>query len=51
MLLITNFLELRWQIANMPSPCHASTMALRSRFQKGIYVAWLGIGRGTALYV
>jgi hypothetical protein len=50
MLLITNFLELRWQIANIPSPCrdltttlprpyHDPAIALRSHFQKGIFVA------------
>jgi hypothetical protein len=42
-----------WQVANMPStchltlpppPCHEPAMALRGRFQKGIFVAWQGNG-------
>jgi hypothetical protein len=56
MLLITNFLEIdvvaakrpkagkspTWRL--MPSPCHDPAMALRSHFQKGIFVAWQGNG-------
>jgi hypothetical protein len=61
MLLITNFLELgvvaarghklasREHAVNMPSRlCHEPAMALRGRFQKDIFVAWKGNGRGTA---
>jgi hypothetical protein len=52
MLLITNFLDWacyhkeakRWQVANVPSPCQYPAMALGSRFQKGIFVAWQGNG-------
>jgi hypothetical protein len=44
-----NFLELgvasRQYAANMPSPCRRDpAMALRGRFQKGIFVAWQGNG-------
>jgi hypothetical protein len=60
MLLITHFLELgvviRQHAANMPRTCrhpaaatlprtcHEPAMALRGRFQKGIFVAWQGTG-------
>jgi hypothetical protein len=52
MLLITNCLELgvvaatgqklasRKHAITLPRPCHDLAMALRSRFQKGIFVAW-----------
>jgi hypothetical protein len=59
MLLMINFLELgvvaaraiSWQVANMPPPCHEPAMALKGRFQKGIFVAWQGNGMGTAWHV
>jgi hypothetical protein len=35
----------------MLSPCQAPAVALRGRFQKGIFVAWQGNGMGTAWYV
>jgi hypothetical protein len=43
MLLITNCLE-RWQIANMPSPCHGLEKSLSEKHIRGM--AW-----GTAWYV
>jgi hypothetical protein len=56
MLLITNFLELGVVAAMRPktgksptcrlkpSPCRDPAMALRSRFQKGMFMAWQGNG-------
>jgi hypothetical protein len=59
MLLITKFLELRAvaprgrklasrqhavSCRHLPRPCHDPVFALRSRFQKGIFVAWQGNG-------
>jgi hypothetical protein len=56
MLLITNFLELgvvaargrnqasRQHAVTLPSPCRDPAIALRGRFQKGIFVAWQGTG-------
>jgi hypothetical protein len=49
MLLITNFLELgvvsrQHAVTLPPRPCHEPAMALRGRFQKGIFVAWQGNG-------
>jgi hypothetical protein len=55
MLLITNFLELgvvaargrklasRQHAVTLPRSFHDPAMALRSRFQKGIFVAWHGM--------
>jgi hypothetical protein len=63
MLLVTNFLELgvvaardrklasRQHDATLPHPCHDTAMALRGRFQKGIFEAWQGNGVETAWYV
>jgi hypothetical protein len=59
MLLITNFLEHRVVTARGRKlesrqhafSCRRPAMALRSRFQKGIFVAWQVNGMGTAWYV
>jgi hypothetical protein len=64
MLLITNFLELgvvtpsghklasrQHAVTLPPRLCHEPAMALRGRFQKGIFVAWQGNSMGTAWYV
>jgi hypothetical protein len=54
MLLITNFMELgvlavisrtladRQHAVTLPRPCHDPVMALKSRFHKGIFLAWQG---------